>query len=56
METLVERIAHYIEEDSECLIPIVVEETKHAYGVRVLKAMAAEIREKFAGVDSEDAL
>lgn len=45
---LVERIARYIESDSECLLPIVVEETKKNYGVRLLKVMADEIRQKFA--------
>jgi hypothetical protein len=44
----VERIAKYVEAESECLMPIVVEETKHDYGVRLLKAMADEIRAKFA--------
>lgn len=43
----VEEIASYIENDSECLMPIVVEETRHAYGVRLLKTLAAELREKF---------
>jgi hypothetical protein len=46
--SLVEEIAVYIESDSECLIPIVVDETRHDYGVRMLKAMAGEIREKFS--------
>lgn len=46
-EDLADRIATYIESESECLMPIVVEETKHDYGVRLLKVMAAEIREKF---------
>lgn len=43
----VEEIAHYIETESECLMPIVVEETKRAYGRRLLKVLAAELREKF---------
>lgn len=52
--SLVERIASYIESDSECLMPIVLEETRHAYGVRLLKAMADEIRRKFPeGVDEK---
>jgi uncharacterized protein YbgA (DUF1722 family) len=45
--TSVEEIAHYIESDSDCLMPIVVEETKHDYGVRLLKIMADEIRTNF---------
>ncbi|HXF12246.1 MAG TPA: hypothetical protein VN517_03775 [Terriglobales bacterium] len=44
---LVESIAVYVESESECLMPIVVEEPKHDYGVRLLKVMATEIREKF---------
>lgn len=43
---VVERIAVYMESESECLMPIVVEETKHDYGVRLLKVMADEIRHK----------
>jgi hypothetical protein len=39
-----EEIAAYIENDSEILLPIVVEETKRAYGLRLLKELAAEIR------------
>jgi hypothetical protein len=45
---LIEEIAAYVESDSECLMPIVVEETRHQYGVRLLKVMAEEIRTKFA--------
>jgi hypothetical protein len=48
MPEQVERIAVYVESESECLMPIVVEETKHDYGVRLLKVMADEIRNKFA--------
>jgi hypothetical protein len=44
----VEEIAHYIETDSECLMEIVPEETRHAYGVRLLRTMAKEIREMSA--------
>lgn len=46
-EEIVERIAVYIERDSECLMPIVVEETKRSYGVRMLKVLADEVRDKF---------
>lgn len=44
----VEEIATYIESDSDCLMPIVLEETKRDYGVRLLKVMADEIRAKFS--------
>lgn len=39
-----EEIATYIERDSEILLPIVPGETKHDYGLRMLKELAAEIR------------
>lgn len=39
-----EEIATYIERDSQILLPIVVGETKNAYGLRMLKELAAEIR------------
>lgn len=39
-----EEIATYIESDAEIFLPIVVEETKRAYGLRLLKELAAEIR------------
>jgi hypothetical protein len=51
---LVERIAVYVESESECLMPIVVEETKRDYGVRLLKVMADEIRHKFAAKGQSD--
>lgn len=52
--TETERIAKYVESESECLMPIVVEETKHDYGVRLLKVMADEIRAKFAPTPSAE--
>lgn len=46
-EPIIEEIAQYIESDSSCLMDIVVNETKHDYGVRLLKVMADEIRVRF---------
>lgn len=42
-----EDIAVYIESDSECLMDIVIGETKREYGVRLLKVMANELRQRF---------
>ena len=42
-----EKIAHWLEHDSGALMPIVVGETKYDYGVRLLKAVAGEVRRKF---------
>lgn len=39
-----EEIATYIENDSQIFLPIVPGETKRAYGLRLLKELAAEIR------------
>jgi hypothetical protein len=39
-----EEIATYIEMDCECLMEIVPGETKHSYGLRLLRCLAAEIR------------
>lgn len=39
-----EGIARYIEHDCECMMAIVPGETKHDYGLRLLKSLAEEIR------------
>lgn len=41
----IESIARYIDTDSQCLMPIVVEETKREYGIRLLQVLAQEIRD-----------
>jgi hypothetical protein len=43
-DSLIGIIADYIERDSECMMPIVVHETKRDYGIRLLKTLANEIR------------
>jgi hypothetical protein len=43
-DSLVGIIATYIERHSECPMPIVCGETKHDYGLRLLKTLANEIR------------
>lgn len=45
----VDELARYIESESECLMSIVPEETRLAYGRRLLKVMADELRDKFGG-------
>jgi N-acetylglutamate synthase-like GNAT family acetyltransferase len=42
---IIEILAVYIERDCQCMMPIVVHETKHNYGLRLLKTLANEIRE-----------
>ena len=47
-DDVIEIIARYIETDSQCLMPMRAEyigETKYAYGLRMLKVLAEEIRE-----------
>lgn len=44
---VVEKVARYMENDSQCFIAIVTPETKHDYGVRVIKALANELRSSF---------
>ena len=39
-----EELAVYIERDCECPMAIVCGETKHDYGLRLLKTLADEIR------------
>lgn len=43
-DSVIEEMAHYAEAECGCPMPIVVGETKHAYGLRLLKALAAEMR------------
>ena len=46
-DKVIEELCVYIESESWCLMPIIVHETRHDYGVRLLKILAAELREQF---------
>ena len=44
---IVEEIIHYIATESEIMIEIVPGETKHQYGLRMLRELREELRREF---------
>lgn len=44
---LCKKICRYIESECQCPMKIIPGETKHQYGMRLLKTLATEIREQY---------